>query len=61
MIITLKVTESDVDEILHALRSCYTDYNDKLGEYYNRAMESYNNQLDDIITKIKEQVKEQEV
>ena len=61
MTITLKVTKSDVEEILHALRSCYVDYNDKLGDYYNKAMESYNNQLDGIITKIKEQVKEQEV
>ena len=59
--VTLKLTNSDVDEILHALRSCYADYNDKLGDYYNRAMESYNNQLDSIITKIKEQVKEQEI
>lgn len=59
--VTLKLTNSDVDEILHALRSCYVDYNDKLDDYYNRAMESYNNQLDGIITKIKEQVKEQEV
>ena len=61
MTITLKVTKSDVEEILHALRSCYIDYNEKLGDYYNRAMESYNNKLDGIITKIKEQVKEQEV
>ena len=59
--VTLKLTNSDVDEILHALRSCYADYNEKLGDYYNRAMESYNNKLDGIITKIKEQVKEQEV
>ena len=59
--VTLKLTNSDVDEILHALRLCFADYNDKLGDYYNRAMESYNNQLDSIITKIKEQVKEQEV
>ena len=59
--VTLKLTNSDVDEILHALRTCYVDYNDKLGDYYNRAMESYNKQLDTIITKIKDQVKEQEV
>ena len=58
--VILKLTNSDVDEIIHALRSCYADYNEALGEYYNRAMESYNNQLDTIITKIKDQVKEQE-
>ena len=58
--VTLTLTNGDVDEILHALRQCYADYNDKLGDYYNRAMESYNNQLDELITKIKTQKKEQE-
>ena len=58
--ITLKLTNTAIDEILHALRTSYADYNDKLGKYYNDAMAAYNKQLDDIIDNIKEQVKEQE-
>ena len=58
--ITLKLSHSAIDEILHALRTSYVDYDDRLGVYYNKAMESYNKQLDDIIDDIKEQIKEQE-
>ena len=58
--ITLNLTNSAVDEILHALRTSYADYDERLGLYYNKAMESYNKQLDEIIDTIKQQIKEQE-
>ena len=57
---TLKLTDSAIDEILHALRTSYVDYDERLGTYYNKAMESYNKQLDEIIDNIKKQVQEQE-
>ena len=58
--ITLKLTNSAVDEILHALRTSYADYNEKLGAYYNQSISNYNKQLDEIINTIKQQIKEQE-
>ena len=58
--ITLKLTNTAVDEILHALRTSYLDYDDRLGASYNAAIESYNKELDDIIQTIKDQIKEQE-
>ena len=58
--ITLKLTRTATDEILHALRTSYADYNDKLGAYYNQSIETYNKELDDIIQTIKDQIKEQE-
>lgn len=58
--ITLNLTHTAIDEILHALRTSYADYDEKLGRYYNDAMAAYNQQLDDIIDDIKAQVKEQE-
>ena len=57
--ITLKLTNTATDEILHALRTSYLDYDDRLGASYNSAIESYNKQLDDIIQTIKDQIKEQ--
>ena len=57
---TLNLTETAIDEILHALRTSYLDYDDRLGASYNDAIESYNKQLDDIIQTIKDQIKEQE-
>lgn len=59
--ITLKLTGTDIDEILHALRTSYLDYDDRLGAYYNQSIEAHNKQLDDIIQTIKDQAKEQEV
>lgn len=58
--ITLKLTRTATDEILHALRTSYADYNDKLGAYYNQSIEAYNKELDEIIETIKQQLKEQE-
>ena len=58
--ITLKLTRTATDEILHALRTSYLDYDDRLGASYNSAIESYNKELDDIIQTIKNQIKEQE-
>ena len=58
--ITLTLTHTQTEEILHALRTSYLDYDDRLGATYNDAIESYNQQLDDIIQTIKDQVKEQE-
>ena len=57
---TLNLTDTAIDEILHALRTSYLDYDDRLGASYNDAIESYNKQLDDIIQTIKDQLKEQE-
>ena len=57
---TLTLTHTQIDEVLHALRTSYADYDERLGASYNSAIESYNKQLDDIIQTIKDQVKEQE-
>ena len=58
--ITLNLTRTAVSEIIHALRTSYADYNDKLGAYYNQSIEAYNKELDEIINTIKQQAKEQE-
>ena len=58
--ITLTLTHTQADEILHALRTSYADYNERLGAYYNQSIEAYNKQLDGIIQTIKDQLKEQE-
>lgn len=55
----LQLTNTQIDEILHCLRTSYLDYDERLGASYNDAITSYNNQLDEIITSIKEQLKEQ--
>lgn len=55
---TLKLTNTEIDEILHALRTSYADYNEKLGAYYNQSIENYNKQLDELIQNIKDQIKE---
>lgn len=58
--ITLRLTNTATDEILHALRTSYLDYDERLGAYYNQSVEAYNKELDDIIQTIKDQIKEQE-
>ena len=58
--IKLELTNTQTDEILHCLRTSYLDYDERLGASYNDAITSYNNQLDEIITTIKQQLKEQE-
>ena len=58
--ITLNLTQTAIDEILHALRTSYADYNEKLGAYYNQSIEAYNKELDEIIQTIKDQIKDQE-
>ena len=58
--ITLKLTNTAVDEILHALRTSYLDYDDRLGAYYNDAIKHANDELDSIIQTIKDQMKAQE-
>lgn len=57
--IKLELTNTQADEILHCLRTSYLDYDERLGASYNDAITSYNNQLDEIITNIKDQLKEQ--
>ena len=61
--ITLKLTNTAVDEILYALRTSYLDYDERLAACspFNSAVESHNKELDEIIQTIKDQVKEQEV
>lgn len=58
--ITLRLTNTATDEILHALRTSYLDYDERLGAYYNQSVEAYNKELDNIIQTIKDQIKEQE-
>lgn len=58
--ITLNLTNGQAEEILHALRTSYLDYDEKLGASYNDAIKRYNDELDELITSIKQQVKEQE-
>ena len=57
--IKLELTNTQTDEILHCLRTSYLDYDERLGASYNDAITSYNNQLDEIITSIKQQIEEQ--
>lgn len=58
--IKLELTNTQIDEVLHCLRTSYLDYDERLGASYNDAITSYNNQLDEIITTIKRQLNEQE-
>ena len=58
--ITLNLTNGQTEEILHTLRTSYLDYDEKLGASYNDAIKRYNDELDELITSIKEQVKQQE-
>lgn len=58
--ITITLTNTQIDEILHCLRTSYLDYDERLGTSYNDAITSYNDQLDEIITTIKQQLNEQE-
>ena len=58
--IKLELTKTQADEILHCLRTSYLDYDERLGTSYNDAITVYNNQLDEIITSIKEQLNEQD-
>ena len=57
--IKLELTNTQTDEVLHCLRTSYLDYDERLGASYNDAITSYNNQLDEIITSIKQQIEEQ--
>lgn len=57
----IKLTNTQADEVLHCLRTSYLDYDERLGASYNDAITSYNNQLDEIITTIKNQLNEQDM
>lgn len=57
--ITLTITDTQAEEILHCLRTSYADYDERLGAYYNQSIEAYNKQLDELIETIKQQRKEQ--
>lgn len=58
--INLKLTNTQIDEVLHCLRTSYLDYDERMGASFNDAISAYNNQLDEIITTIKQQLTEQE-
>ena len=58
--VNIELTNTQVDEVLHCLRTSYLDYDERLGASYNDAITSYNNQLDEIITTIKKQLNEQD-
>ena len=57
--IKLELTHTQIDEILHCLRTSYMDYDERMGATFNSAVESYNNNLDELITSIKQQIEEQ--
>lgn len=57
--IKLELTKTQIDEILHCLRTSYLDYDERLGVAFNSAIESYNNDLDEIINTIKQQTEGQ--
>ena len=57
---TLNLTNNDIDTILHALHTSYLDYDDRMGPMFNDAIKRANDELDNLIIKIKEQIKEQE-
>lgn len=59
--VNIELTNTQTDEILHCLRTSYLDYDERLGASYNDAITSYNNQLDEIITTIKNQLNEQDM
>lgn len=59
--VNIELTNTQADEVLHCLRTSYLDYDERLGASYNDAITSYNNQLDEIITTIKNQLNEQEM
>ena len=56
--IKLELTRTQVDEILHALRTSYLDYDERMPAAYNDTIASYNNNLDEIITTIKNQLED---
>ena len=58
--VNIELTNTQADEILHCLRTSYLDYDERLGASYNDAITAYNNQLDEIITSIKNQLNEQD-
>lgn len=55
---TLELTHSQIDEILHALRTSYADYDERMPAAYNDAITAYNNIIDEIIISIKNQMEE---
>ena len=57
--IKLELTHTQIDEILHCLRTSYMDYDERMGATFNSAVESYNNNLDELINSIKQQIEEQ--
>lgn len=59
--VNIELTNTQADEVLHCLRTSYLDYDERLGASYNDAITSYNNQLDEIITTIKNQLNEQDM
>lgn len=56
--INIQLTHTQIDEILHALRTSYLDYDERMPDAYNDAITSYNNNLDEIITTIKNQMED---
>ena len=56
--INLELNNGQIETILHALRTSYMDYDERLGASFNEAIESYNKELDEIIITIKQQIEE---
>ena len=58
--ITLKLTNTQAQEVLFATSLLYQEYADIMGAEYNEAIRRYNNTVDELRQTIKEQLKEQE-
>lgn len=58
--ITLKLTRTQADDILHAVGQLYMEYDEKLGAQWNDSIKRYNDEIDALRITIKEQLKEQE-
>ena len=56
--IKLELTKTQLEEILHCLRTSYLDYDERLGVAFNSAIESYNNSLDELINTIKQRIED---
>lgn len=50
---TVILTADERDEICFALRRCYCDYDDNMGDSWNRGIKKYNDSLDQLIEKVK--------
>ena len=58
--ITLQLTRTQCDDILHAVGQLYMEYDDNLGAQWNDSIKRYNDEIDALRITIKKQLQEQE-